>query len=65
MMSKIANHRLRLELSHRYRLLMNRHQYYLLLLKVSGRRVMELGGFANATEAEQWRQRLQSELQGA
>ena len=39
--------------------------HYLLLLKVSGRRVMELGGFANATEAEQWRQRLQSELQGA
>ena len=39
--------------------------HYLLLLKVSGQRVMELGGFASATEAEQWRQRLQSELQGA
>ena len=36
--------------------------YFLILLKVSGRRVMELGNFANAAEAEHWRQRLQSEV---
>ena len=36
--------------------------YFLILLKVSGRRVMELGNFATAVEAEHWQRRLRAEV---
>ena len=39
--------------------------YFLILLKVSGRRVMELGNFATIAEAEHWQRRLQAEVQAA
>lgn len=37
--------------------------YFLILLKVSGRRVMELGNFAAIAEAEHWQRRIQMEMQ--
>ena len=36
--------------------------YFLILLKVSGRRVMELGNFATAAEAEHWQRRMRAEV---
>ena len=36
--------------------------YFLILLKVSGRRAMELGNFTNAAEAEHWQRRMQTEV---
>ena len=36
--------------------------YFLILLKVSGRRVMELGSFATAAEAEHWQRRMRAEV---
>ena len=39
--------------------------YFLILLKASGRRVMELGNFASAAEAGHWQRRMQAELHAA
>ena len=36
--------------------------YFLILLKVRGRRVMELGSFATRAEAEHWQRRMQVEM---